>query len=78
MSVTELYERVVRPLPHQDRLRLAAIILNDVASADEQADDVVDEGPQATEAQDDIDLIASPGIFEGRFSRRQTYERPGR
>lgn len=31
MSVTEIYEREVKPLPAADRIRLATLILNDIA-----------------------------------------------
>jgi hypothetical protein len=41
MSVRQLYDRSIKPLPASERLRLAALILNDMApplSADERTD----------------------------------------
>jgi len=43
MSVEELYEKCIRGLPAVDRLRLAALILNELAASSNEVLDVRDD-----------------------------------
>jgi hypothetical protein len=50
MTVQDVYDKAVRPLPPRERLRLAVLILGDLAQADAATD--------AWTAQDQADVAA--------------------
>jgi len=57
-AASRIYEETVRPLPQQDRLRLAALILNDIAPAAPPPDaPTVDESDDWTD-EDKRDVTA--------------------
>ncbi|HZO90380.1 MAG TPA: hypothetical protein VFB38_18790 [Chthonomonadaceae bacterium] len=62
MTVYELYDQTIKPLPAEERLRLAKLILNDLSPDEETLKGAAPERPSEIRDQDHLEELLLAGL----------------